>query len=80
MWLREGLKTCHPHPPPHTIIIAHTHIDDHSPSLQIIVLSAAPVRQTVRGSLAGIPQGSVIGLLEKPPTPRTRHLQIGWGS
>lgn len=44
----------------------YTHTDDHSPSLQIMVLSAAPVRQTVRGSLAGVPQGSVIGPLEKP--------------
>lgn len=53
--------------PPRPIIIPHTLTDDHSPSLQIMVLSAAPVRQTVRGSLAGVPQGSVIGLLEPPP-------------
>ncbi|KAJ4922253.1 hypothetical protein JOQ06_019507 [Pogonophryne albipinna] len=33
----------------------------------IIALSAAPVRQTVRGSLGGVPQGSAIGLLEKAP-------------
>lgn len=65
MRVREGLKTCHVKQP-HPIIITHTHTDDHSPSLQIMVLSAAPVRQTVRGSLAGVPQGSVIGLLEKP--------------
>lgn len=32
-----------------------------------MVLSAGPVRQTVRGSLGGVPQGSIIGLLEKPP-------------
>lgn len=31
------------------------------------MLSAAPVRQTVRGSLDGVPLGSVIGLLEEPP-------------
>ncbi|KAI4821355.1 hypothetical protein KUCAC02_029289 [Chaenocephalus aceratus] len=37
----------------------------------IIALSAAPVRQTVRGSLGGVPQGSAIGLLEKAPPYRT---------
>ncbi|AWP06779.1 Hypothetical protein SMAX5B_010893 [Scophthalmus maximus] len=40
----------------------------------IMVLSVAPVRQTVRGSLGGVPQCSVIGLLEKIPW--TGHLEI----
>lgn len=67
MWAREGLKTCHPDPPPTPTPLSHTYTHNLSPSLQIIVLSAAPVRQTVRGSLGGVPQGSIIGLLEKPP-------------
>lgn len=46
----------------------HTHTHNHSPSpSDYIMLSAAPVRQTVRGSLDGVPLGSVIGLLEEPP-------------
>ncbi|KAK1892945.1 putative adenylyl-sulfate kinase, partial [Dissostichus eleginoides] len=53
----------------------------------IIALSAAPVRQTVRGSLGGVGQGSAIGLLEKAPpyrTPTVRstggHQESGPGS
>lgn len=74
MWVREGLKTCRRDPPPHHIHLTHTH--DHSPSLQIIALSAAPVRQTVRGSLGGVPQGSAIGLLEKAPPYRTPTVRV----
>lgn len=65
---KGGVKNMRLQTHPHPIIFAHTNTDDHSPSLQIMVLSAAPVQQTVRGSLAGVPQGSVIGLLEKPPS------------
>ena len=62
-------------PPPHhhdhhthTRIHTHTYTHTHNryPSCQIIMLSAAPVRQTVRGSLGGVPQGSIIGLLRNP--------------
>lgn len=69
MWAREGLKTCRPDPlPPQPHHRAHTHTHNHSPSpSDYIMLSAAPVRQTVRGSLDGVPLGSVIGLLEEPP-------------
>lgn len=61
----------HPQPPPHHHHHHHhcTHTHARFPcSLQIMMLSATPV-QTVRGSLRGVPQVPVIGLLGNPPTP-----------
>lgn len=76
---KGGVKNmlARPTPTPTTSSHTYTHIIA-PPSLQIIMLSAATVLQTVRGSLGGVPQGSVIGPLEKPP--QYGHLQTGQGS